>query len=83
MQALGGKIVLHYLPPYSPDFNPIERVWWDLHAAVTRTTAILIYPAFWPPSMATLRTTTRTEVPMQARRDWRREIAVQDRGDVV
>jgi transposase len=34
--ALGGKVVLHFLPPYSPDGNRIERVWLDLHANVTR-----------------------------------------------
>lgn len=33
---LGGKIVLHFLPPYCPDHNRIERVWLDLHANVTR-----------------------------------------------
>ena len=33
---LDGKVVLHFLPPYCPDANPIERVWWDLHAHVTR-----------------------------------------------
>ena len=27
---------LHFLPKYSPDCNPIERVWWRLHEAVTR-----------------------------------------------
>ena len=27
---------LHYLPKYAPDTNPIERVWWRLHEAVTR-----------------------------------------------
>lgn len=27
---------LHFLPPYSPSFNPIERLWLDLHAEVTR-----------------------------------------------
>jgi transposase len=36
LQLLGGKIVLHFLPPYCPDHNPIERVWQDLHANVTR-----------------------------------------------
>jgi len=30
------RIRLHFLPPYSPKFNPIERVWLDLHAEVTR-----------------------------------------------
>jgi transposase len=33
---LDGKIVLHFLPPYCPDHNRIERVWQDLHANVTR-----------------------------------------------
>lgn len=36
--ALAGmpRIRLHFLPPYCPAFNPIERVWLDLHAEVTR-----------------------------------------------
>jgi transposase len=33
---LGGRVVLHFLPPYCPDHNRIERVWQDLHANVTR-----------------------------------------------
>ena len=33
---LGGKVELHFLPPYCPDHNKIERVWQDLHANVTR-----------------------------------------------
>jgi putative transposase len=32
----GDRIVLHYLPSYSPQDNPIERVWWHLHEQVTR-----------------------------------------------
>jgi transposase len=32
----GARIRLHFLPPYSPNDNPIERVWQDLHAEVTR-----------------------------------------------
>jgi putative transposase len=32
----GHCVVLHYLPTYSPDCNPVERVWWRLHEAVTR-----------------------------------------------
>lgn len=31
-----SRIRLHFLPPYSPDDNAIERVWKDLHANVTR-----------------------------------------------
>lgn len=33
---LGGRIVLHFLPPYCPDANAIERVWLDVHTNVTR-----------------------------------------------
>jgi transposase len=33
---LGGRVVLHFLPPYCPQANRIERVWLDLHANVTR-----------------------------------------------
>jgi transposase len=31
-----GRIEVHLLPSYSPDYNPIERVWWHLHEAITR-----------------------------------------------
>jgi transposase len=34
--ACKGKIKLHFLPPYCPDYNRIERVWKDLHDNVTR-----------------------------------------------
>lgn len=34
--AFDGKIVLHFLPPYCPDHNKIERLWQDVHANVTR-----------------------------------------------
>lgn len=36
LAALDGRVVLHFLPPYSPDGNKIERLWLDLHANVTR-----------------------------------------------
>jgi putative transposase len=32
----GGRVVVHYLPAYAPETNPIERVWWHLHEEVTR-----------------------------------------------
>ena len=31
-----GRVVLHFLPPYSPQLNRIERLWRELHANVTR-----------------------------------------------
>ncbi len=36
VEALGGRVVLHFLPPYCPQHNRIERLWRDLHAQVTR-----------------------------------------------
>lgn len=36
LEEWGHRVVVHYLPTYSPDCNPIERVWWRLHEAVTR-----------------------------------------------
>ena len=36
LSSLGERIQLHFLPPYSPDHNKIERVWRDLHGNVTR-----------------------------------------------
>ena len=33
---MGGRVVLHYLPTYAPECNPIERVWWHLHEEITR-----------------------------------------------
>jgi putative transposase len=32
----GHRIVLHFLPTYAPETNPIERVWWHLHEEITR-----------------------------------------------
>jgi transposase len=36
LDALSDKIELHFLPPYCPDHNKIERCWKDLHDNVTR-----------------------------------------------
>ncbi len=36
LQLLGGRVVLHRIPAYSPMLNAIERLWKQLHDAVTR-----------------------------------------------
>ena len=36
LTALGTRVKLHFLPPYCPDHNRIERTWKDLHDNVTR-----------------------------------------------
>ena len=32
----GKRVVLHFLPKYAPECNPVERVWWHLHEEITR-----------------------------------------------
>jgi putative transposase len=32
----GERVILHFLPRYAPECNPIERVWWHLHDEITR-----------------------------------------------
>lgn len=41
----GSRFELHFLPPYCPDHNKIERVWQDLHANVTRNHTCVEMPA--------------------------------------
>jgi transposase len=36
LKQWGHRIVLHFLPTYAPETNPIERVWWHLHEEITR-----------------------------------------------
>jgi transposase len=36
LAAWGERVVIHFLPKYAPDTNPVEEVWWRLHEAVTR-----------------------------------------------
>ncbi len=36
LAEFGARLRLHFLPPYSPNENRIERLWLDLHANVTR-----------------------------------------------
>ena len=36
LRKLGARLRLHFLPPYCPNENQIERLWLDLHANATR-----------------------------------------------
>jgi transposase len=36
LKEWGHRIVLHFLPRYAPETNPIERIWWELHETLTR-----------------------------------------------
>lgn len=35
LEKYKNKIELIYLPPYSPDLNPIERIWWYMRKKIT------------------------------------------------
>jgi transposase len=56
----GQRLRLHFLPPYCPDHNRIERTWLDLHAAVTRNHCC--------PDMASLMHEVRTYLGRHNRR---------------
>jgi transposase len=36
LRQFGNRLVLHFLPPYSPEHNVIERLWKQMHDHVTR-----------------------------------------------
>jgi putative transposase len=36
VERYGGRVVLHFLPKYAPECNPVERVWWHLREEITR-----------------------------------------------
>lgn len=47
LENFGGRIQLHFLPPYSPEHNPIERLWKQLHDNVTRNHRHKDMPELW------------------------------------
>lgn len=47
LEDFGGRIRLHFLPPYSPEHNPIERLWKQLHDNVTRNHRHPNMPSLW------------------------------------
>jgi len=36
LRQFGARFILHFLPPYSPEYNVIERLWKQMHDQVTR-----------------------------------------------
>lgn len=41
LERYGHMIELIFLPPYSPDLNPVERVWWLMRKKVTHNRWVL------------------------------------------
>jgi transposase len=67
LSHFAARVRLHFLPPYSPDHNAIERVWQDLHANVTRNHRC--------PDMMTLMCEVRYYLRKRNRRSLRRAAA--------
>jgi transposase len=64
LRQWGGRVVLHFLPPYCPNDNRIEPRWRDLHAKVTRNHQC--------PTMVTLMRAVRYELHRRNARAARR-----------
>ena len=47
LEAMDKRIQLHFLPPYSPEDNPIEGLWKQLHDNVTRNHRHKSMPELW------------------------------------
>jgi transposase len=57
--------VIHYLPKYAPETNPIERLWWHLHEAIPRIIGVAAWRncCIWCPSGWATKLLTRLKVP--------------------
>ena len=40
LQKYTDRIELVFLPPYSPDLNPIERIWWFMRKSISHNRAV-------------------------------------------
>lgn len=47
LEKYSGKMELHFLPPYSPEHNVIERLWKQMHDNVTRNHQHKTMPELW------------------------------------
>ncbi len=47
LEAMNGRLHLHFLPPYSPEHNRIEGLWKQLHDNVTRNHRHKTLPSLW------------------------------------
>ena len=72
LSAMNGRIVLHFLPPYCPQHNRIERLWEDLHAQVTRNHTCRTMGQLMQRVRTFLRRRSRNATKASARRTGRR-----------
>lgn len=62
----GDRVVLHFLPKYAPELNPIERVWWILHDQITRNHQCKDLPALVDLALAWIGDRKRFAIDMAA-----------------
>jgi len=60
-------IELHYLPPYSPNLNPIERLWKIMHEKVTYNTYYETFAEFTQATLSFFKTIGRQKTLLRAR----------------
>lgn len=60
-------IILHYLPPYSPNLNPIERLWKNMHQAVTYNTYYQTFDDFRQATLEFLKNISRKKKLLASR----------------
>jgi transposase len=65
--AAGLAIKLHYLPPYSPNLNPIERLWKILHEYVTYNKYHSTFAEFTAATLNFLKTIGRKKTILRSR----------------
>ncbi len=83
LEALGHRIVLHFLLPYRPDANHSERVWQDLHANVTRNHRCKIMKALVGKARTYLEGTSGAALPAPLRFSLRRHDVVRGSWPVI
>jgi transposase len=60
-------IELHYLPPYSPNLNPIERLWKIMHEKVTYNTYYETFAEFTEATLNFFKTIGRQKILLRSR----------------
>jgi transposase len=65
--AKGLAIKLHYLPPYSPNLNPIERLWKLMHESVTYNKYYEKFYEFTDATLGFLKSIGRKKCVLRAR----------------
>lgn len=60
-------IKIHYLPPYSPNLNPIERLWKMMHEAVTYNKYYETFSEFTEATVGFFKNVGRNKIKLRSR----------------